>query len=339
MLDWLMSYLTDRSLMVRIRNHLSRPFGASSGCPQGSHLGPWLFLIFINEIKEIFNGKIRFLLYADDLKMFLEVSDRNDSELLQENLDRFSEWCLDNRLSLNLSKCHVVSYARGDPVRYDYSIYGQRLERGGQVKDLGVIFDSQLTFNDHIDHVCNRAMKVLGFVKRSTVGFHDVDALTLLYTSLVRSGLEYCSVVWSPFYTCSKSRIERVQNNFLRFLSYRTGVATRELGYGSLREASGLMALEARRQWFDTIFVAKLFTGAIDSPPLLSIFSLRVPGRDLRSQLIFSVPFTPTNYLLNSPIVRMQRNFNHLSDTIKDLDLFFTSFVNIKSSSRKLLCM
>ncbi|CAA9995509.1 unnamed protein product, partial [Nesidiocoris tenuis] len=87
--QWLVSYLSGRRMMVRLKGYYSRPFATTSGTPQGSHIGPLIFLIYINGINSVFEGRVRFLLFADDVKMFVEVDDPNDCVELQTNLDRF----------------------------------------------------------------------------------------------------------------------------------------------------------------------------------------------------------------------------------------------------------
>ena len=83
------------------------------------------------------------------------------------------------------------------------------------IKDLGIIFDSKLTFVNHIDYICNKALKMLGFVNRHIKDFKNVSALKTLYVCLVRSQLESNTCVWSPYYQCHRDRRESVQPKFL----------------------------------------------------------------------------------------------------------------------------
>jgi len=91
-LKWFESYLTSKKLYIKISNFLSREFEALSGVPQGSHLGPILFLLFINDIVSIFEG-VHFLLFADDLKIYKIIRNLMDCVILQNNLDRLHNWC------------------------------------------------------------------------------------------------------------------------------------------------------------------------------------------------------------------------------------------------------
>lgn len=109
-LEWLHSYLADRFLQVRVDGYLSEEYVATSGVPQGSHLGPLLFNIFINDI--VNNIQSECLLYADDLKIYRTISNDSDIRLLQKDIDMLSTWCTNNKLDLNAKKCAAVSYSR-----------------------------------------------------------------------------------------------------------------------------------------------------------------------------------------------------------------------------------
>ncbi|BES89632.1 Retrotransposon protein [Nesidiocoris tenuis] len=335
--QWLVSYLSGRRMMVRLKGYYSRPFATTSGTPQGSHIGPLIFLIYINGINSVFEGRVRFLLFADDVKMFVEVDDPNDCVELQTNLDRFQHWCSDNGLFLNLKKCVAISFSRSEPINFNYSLGGCVLARQTCIRDLGILFDSQLSFNSHIDSISSKSMKVLGFIKRNTTDFGDCSAIVLLFVALVRPILEYGSQVWSPFYASSRAALERVQNRFLRYLSFKMGNGYENVQYDSLMKASGLSSLEARRQWLDAVMLVKLVNNQIDCAALLSSINFRVPGRTTRSGDAFLLPHTPTNYLLNKPLFRLQRHMNYLLSTNEDLSCFPSSVEKEKALLRKII--
>lgn len=109
-LNWLRSYLTGRSMSVKIGDHVSLPFLVTSGVPQGSHLGPFLFLMYMNDVNFIL--KCLTLSYADDLKLYQAIKTPNDASFLQQELQTFADWCHRNRMLLNASKCSVISFGR-----------------------------------------------------------------------------------------------------------------------------------------------------------------------------------------------------------------------------------
>lgn len=136
---------------------------AVSRVPQGFHLG-FSFLTFINDIASVFEHN-QFLLFADDLKVYTRISNADDVLNLQHDLARLCKWCQVNRLSLNISKCRIVSFSRAKKASfYRYSLNNFILPSVGRVPDLGVTFLSNLSFNEHFHYVLNKSYKVLGFL-------------------------------------------------------------------------------------------------------------------------------------------------------------------------------
>jgi hypothetical protein len=110
-LSWLQSYLTDRVQMVKINSSISNIVSISSGVPQGGHLSPLLFLIFINDVGKVFKY-CKFSLFADDFKMYLPLSSISDAKNLQSDLEQLVVWCVENGFSINISKCVHISFHR-----------------------------------------------------------------------------------------------------------------------------------------------------------------------------------------------------------------------------------
>jgi hypothetical protein len=198
LLKWLESYLTNRKQIVKLNGFVSREIDVHSGVPQGSHLGPILFSLFINDIKNCLDAE--FSLFADDLKIYHRVEAQSDCTKLQENLNSLSKYCVQNKLMLNADKCTVTKFTRNTVnfVNFDYKIDNTTLQNKPVVKDLGVIFDSHLTFADHCEELQNKCLKLLGFILRTCVDFKDPRTIIKLFNSLIRSRLEYCSTIWSP---------------------------------------------------------------------------------------------------------------------------------------------
>lgn len=112
-IKWFSSYLKDRFLSVRVNSDYSLSFCATSGVPQGSHLGPLLFLLQINDIADSIMHCV-YLLYADDLKIFRIITSENDCKLVQADINNLLKWSIDNKLSLNPKKCSVISFFRSN---------------------------------------------------------------------------------------------------------------------------------------------------------------------------------------------------------------------------------
>lgn len=242
LLEWLKSYLTGREFFVVINGFRSTNRGINSGAPQGSHLAPVLFNIFINDLPECFHFSECFL-YADDLKFARRIEFPKDSELLQEDMNRVIEWCNNNKMQLNTEKCYHIKFTRkAKCLSSDYFIENNKIQEVTTIKDLGVTFDIKLTLLPHIENIIKKASRMLGFVIRNSREFKSGTKI-LLYNSLVRSTLDYCSVVWRPHYADHILRIERVQKRFLWHLAYSTG------------KAKLLKSYTSRLQYFNTFTI------------------------------------------------------------------------------------
>lgn len=327
LLDWLTSYLLNRCHQVRINGHLSNAFTPTSGVPQGSHLGPLLFNLFINDIYENFKC-CHILLFADDLKIYSRVSDLRDCQNIQEDLDRFTDWCHENDMSLNVDKCHFIKLSRrvSRTMNVIYQLNGHDLHEINQVRDLGVLLDSKLNFNDNIDHVISKANKMLGFIKRSTLSFKNVQALRMLYISLVRPVLEYCVVAWAPSYETQISRLEHVQHKFLKLVSYKLMLQGIHLDTTNTSTYLNLPTLNRRRIFYDLSFIYKLMNNLINSPYLLSEINIHVPPRNTRSPLIFKPKFHRTCYGCHTPLNRMTINYNTYGANIDTFNVNYSTF-------------
>lgn len=311
------SYLCNRMNYVQYNGFVSREFVSHSGIPQGSNLGPLLFLAYINDLLDSFECSV--LAYADDIKFYSVIDSRHDIELMQSSLDLFADWCSSNSLKINPRKCCFVSYARGkNVIPSRYVIGGSAIEKCTTFKDLGVLFDSQLTFNPHIYNLCSKASRTLGFVMRTSAYFTDCATLKALYFAFIVSTLEYAAVVWSPHYITHQLAIERIQRKFLKFLSFKIdGVyPCRGIDYDQLLERHNFHSLTKRREHHGARFIFKLAHGHFDTPNLLAIVNFHVPRVSARCPVTFALPTPHTNNFRNAPINRCLRIGNLYFDDI-----------------------
>lgn len=311
--DFLKSYLTDRIQFVSYNGYKSDKYFQTSGVPQGSNLGPIMFLMFINDLCEnITTGR---LCYADDLKLFSSINVESDCYRLQNQLKYVQTWCDENELSLNANKCQILSYTRKKNIfHFPYIIKGSNLKRVNVTKDLGVTFDQKLTFNEHISlKVCD-ALKSYGFIVRNCRNITNIKAIKLLYFSFVRSKLEYASIIWSPFYNVHNQIIERVQRKFLKFLTFKVDGSYPERGVANNELCSrfNLISLKTRRNCSSVIFLYKLLHNFIDCSDILEQISFNVPSYPTRNIVTFRQPQARTNIMLNSPMYVMCKNFNDI---------------------------
>lgn len=328
------SYLSGRSQYVCYRGFMSCKFQVMSGVPQGSILGPLLFNIFIDNAMKSLN--VPHLLYADDMKIYIRIRDIHDCIILQENIDRLNLWCKLNKLPLNISKCNILTYSRKkDILNFPYNIDNVLLNRPEYIKDLGVFFDSQLTFTHHIDYVILSANKNLGFIMRNSRDFCNICTLKLLYNSFVRSRLEYNSIIWSPNYVKYIEVLERVQRRFLKYLSYKENNVYPPIGYSHnmLLENYNYKSLLVRRNMHSVIFLFKVINFDFDSTEILHKINFNVPTTSMRRQCeTFYLKTAKTNILHYSPLHIMCRNYSTVQDS---LDIYNSSVIKIKNTFLK----
>lgn len=307
--NWIKNYLSNRTQMVKYGNCSSKPFQITSGVPQGSHLGPLLFNLFVNDLHTVFESD-QFLLFADDIKIFRPIVRFSDCDCLQLSLNNFSRWCEINVLNLNLKKCFKITFRKTQNYyNNNYTLNGAVLQVIDQIRDLGVTLDKKMSFNDHINDMTSRAFKMLGFIQRNSQEF-SVFTFKILYCSLVRSIMEYCSIIWCPFYNAQKSQLEKVQNKFLRICGYKMGLRREDYDYSFILSQLKMNTLETRRTQFELYFLHKLINGYVNCPEILDLVKFNTPTRRTRNSDLFFVDFHSTNYGINEVISRMLRTAN-----------------------------
>ena len=303
MVRWVGSFLSNRVQRVKIGSYQSDIIAATSGVPQGGHCSPLFFNLFINDIKYCFQYS-KPLLFADDLKFYRTISGAEDQRLLQSDLNRLVSWCENNKLKLNVAKCFHISFFRiQNRFNFAYYIKDDQIKYASRVKDLGISFDEELRFTDHISNVVVQSSKLLGFVLRNCRNF-SVESLKCIYTSIVRSKIEYASIVWSPYHNIHKLSLERVQNKFLRHCAFRLGMRIPDHNYDNMRMITKLDPLEFRRLRIGLGFIFDLVNSLIDCSQLLELIKLNVPTRQLRQHELFQINYHRTDYGRNSPLTR-----------------------------------
>lgn len=327
LLAFFKSYLTNRFQYVEYMGYQSNKYCSTSGVPQGSVLGPLLFVIFINDISSLLS--VQSLLYADDMKIFSKINSIEDCIELQENINILSRWCDLNKLTLNVGKCKVLSFSRKrHPIMFDYNIQLTTLEKPDSIKDLGIVFDTKLSFSLHYEYITTSALKSLGFILRSCKDFNNLECLKVLYYAYVRSRLEYASVTWSPYYAKYKIELESVQRKFAKFLYLKQNGYYPRQGFchTQLLEIFNICALECRRAIYSAKFLYNILNNNIDCSFLLAMLRLNAPQVISRNYRIFYLPFARTNVMLKSPIYIMCKIGNILHG---QLDIFLVKQANI----------
>lgn len=282
---WFNSYLSLRTYQVKVSNSLSDKYPVLSGVPQGSILGPILFLIFINDITSAINHA-HVLLFADDIKIYLAINIPADCLKLQADINSIFSWCNHNGMSINVNKTSVVSFTRKtDKLTWLYTLNNQPILRKDVVSDLGVLLDSQLRFHHQVEKVFAAASKSLGMASYITKDLQGIDAFKVLYTSLVRPKLEYASVIWNFLTVADCAKLESIQHKFLRKCAFR--LHCEYLDYEDMEKYLKIQTLEHRRRVSDALFVYNVFCGKIYCPSMLHSVGIPTPTLALRHQRHF----------------------------------------------------
>jgi hypothetical protein len=210
-LSWLEAWLTQREQQVTIEGDKSSTAKITSGVPQGTVLGPLMFLLYINDIGNDITSKIR--LFADDSLLYLAISTKDDCKRLQQDLDRMVNWTKTWQMIFNPLKCYVLKITKKKmkTVDFDYNINGQTLETVTSNPYLG----AELGTNKHVQKVVAKGNKALGFIRRN-VGSCPEEVKKQAYLALVRPHLEYASSAWNPHLQKHIQHIEMVQSRAAR---------------------------------------------------------------------------------------------------------------------------
>ena len=206
-LNWIESFLTNRRQRVVMRNGTSRYEKVLSGVPQGSILGPLLFLIFINDIPNCVISTVK--LFADDAKLYRIIKNKEDCHKLQNDLNQLSAWSSMWYMNFNAGKCVVLQIKKN--IQYPYTLCGKVLETVSHQKDLGVWVSDDLSPKKHIAEVVKKCNQRIGLIKRC---FTDLtpEKIQVLYTTMIRPTIEYASPVWAPYYKCDANKLDSIQS-------------------------------------------------------------------------------------------------------------------------------
>ena len=263
-LDWLRAFLLDRSQTVVVDGEESTEVPVTSGVPQGSVLGPILFLLYINDLPDSLKSQVR--LFADDTAVYLVINTAADGASLQADLDIMQAWEKKWDMSFNPSKCQVMHISKArNPILTSYTLHGQVLEAVDHAKYLGVELSNNMGWNRHIQSITSKASKSLGFIKRN-IKVKNQAVRETAYKTLVRPQLEYASTVWSPFTQKNISQIEMVQRRAARWTLCRH---SRLDSVTDMLQTLGWQTLEQRRSIARLCMLYKIYHQlvAIQIPP------------------------------------------------------------------------
>jgi len=233
----------------------------TSGVPQGSVLGPALFLIYINDLPNCVKSHVR--LFADDTVLYRQVESTQDCEALQADLDALSKWEEEWDMQFHPAKCQVMHvHRKRAPLTHTYILHNTELSSTDHVKYLGVTLSHDMSWNRHVSDVCCRANRALGFVRRN-VKLRSPQIKEQIYKALVRPHTEYASTVWSPHENKLTRQLETVQRRAARWTLNRHHNTSSVDG---MLADLGWRSLAARRMDSRLLMMYKITHGFVQVP-------------------------------------------------------------------------
>jgi hypothetical protein len=262
MLMWLNSYLSNRWQTVVINGEHSQSAKVISGVPQGTVLGPVLFILFLNDLEACIQHSI-ISSFADDTRLKKAINVTSDTRLLQKDLDHSIQWSDESNMKLHQNKFELVSHATDNskllkelPFFKEFSEYstddGSVISPINSVRDLGITITSDVSWSPHISTITDDARRMASWIFSV---FIDRNAATMmpLFQALVRSRTEYCSPLWNPSKLEDIKKLESVQRAFTARIH-----EVKHLGYWDRLKALNLMSLQRRRERYIIIHVFKI---------------------------------------------------------------------------------
>ena len=317
-LKWITSFLTSRTQKVMVNGILSDPAPVVSGVPQGSVLGPLLFLILISDIDvDVVNSFLS--PFADGTRVSKGVSGISDTSSLQSDLEIIYQWAIDNNMSFNNLKFELIRRGFDATLKLCTSYTspdGTIINEKDHVKDLGVTMSSDFSFNEHINRICRSARNMCSWIMR-TFKSRSSDLMLTTWKALVLPILDYCSQLWSPIKKGLIQKIEEIQKSFTRKIRGRRGE-----DYWTRLSSLHLYSLERRRERYRIIYVWKILEGLV---PNLEVNEIRCTesSRNGRMCIIPSMAKRTSTHLTNiregSFCIDGTRLFNSVPKEIRDL--------------------
>ena len=278
LLDCFQSFLCQRSQTVKVGGTFSTRVPIKSGVGQGTILGPLIFILYMDEVNDL-NLFSKTVLYADDAKIYRDVKNDNQYQLIQNGLNKFNNFCDELQLTINANKCELLQLGHNN-LGKSHSLSGEIVPRKTEVKDLGIIILNDMKMFNY----CNSVVRKASFkLRQFRIAFSCTDRnfQLCMYKCYIRPLLEYNSQVWSPYLLGDTDRIEKVQKNFTKKLPGLSRVS-----YPRRLEILGLPSLEERRIVSDLIAFHKMVHGNIhiNTNDFISFSSNNNRGHSLKVQ-------------------------------------------------------
>ena len=218
LLTWIQSFLENRTQLVVVEGHYSSLTTVTLDVPQGTVLGPTLFLLYINDISADILSQLR--LFADDCLICRPIYSNEDHERLQRDLNSLTQWASIWQMEFNVAKCNILQISNHHNIsQFNYTMQGVQLTTVKQHHYLGILLDQKLSWHPHIDQICNRANRLLGLLKRNLPKNNNCQTIREhSYKQLILPMLSYCAMIWDPHHQNTINKIEMIQHRATPFV-------------------------------------------------------------------------------------------------------------------------
>ena len=309
-LSWIEDFLNKRSQKVLLEGAFSSTSTVLSGVPQGTVLGPLLFLIYINDLPNYVSPGTQVKLFADDSAVYRKIVSEKDHEILQKDLENLTNWEREWSMHFHPDKCQLLTITnKKTPSLFNYKIHNTSIQSTTDAKYLGITINNKLSWNTHIDNVCQKGNNTLNFMHRN---FRSAGPKIKeqLYKTYVRPALEYSSSVWDPHTLDNINKIEKVQRRAARFT---TNTYTRDASVTTLLQNLKWTPLTERRARAKTSLLYKALQGDLH----ITTDNLNLTQAPTRQQQNFYIPFARTNAYKHSFYLDSIRLWNKIPSHIR----------------------
>ena len=259
---WIMSFLMGRKQCVIVNGNKSTPTLVLSGVPQGSVLGPLLFILFMTDIDKDVQYSFSSS-YADDTRIMNKIANIEDIYHLQNDMNAMYRWSETNNMVLNDLKFELLQYGRDNDLKLLGSYKtpaGLKIDSKSEIKDLGVVMSSDLTFSKHINSVVSSVKDLIAWTLQTFYSRSQICMMTI-WQSLILPRLDYGSQLWNPIRKADINALELLQRNFVKRI-YGLGYLT----YWEQLIELGLYSLQRRRERYLIIYLWKIFENFVPNP-------------------------------------------------------------------------
>ena len=323
-LKWLAQFLINRTQKTIVNGCESYSTRVLSGVPQGTVLGPLLFIIMLNDITDYIKESSVYS-FADDTRILKTIESTLCSQKLQEDLERTYEFAQESKLQFNENKFELIKFGFDEDLKGQTKYTnprGNNIEEKSKVKDLGITIENNLSFNEHIDNVVSKCRQISGFIFR-TFSTRNINAMLTLYKSYIQPHMDYCVQLWYPHKISELQKLEGIQRTFTDKIE-----GLQDLNYWQRLEKLNLYSVHRRYERYIIIYIWKVLEGKTvppESEDIVAIHSIR-NGRTCKKFQLPSGSCKQKTQQHNSLSRFGSRLFNILPQNIRDFSGSVESF-------------